>query len=393
MGLSSECPCCAEPWSYKKYPTSWTHIKFDDATRKPVWAEDHGIALDDLIIDSSGDYLYISCQNSSGTAVYPPFTYTRKITTSGANVLWSLSGTSTTDTAPRTNRLCMSSSNDLLNPSISHLSSPFIPNLLRQNSQANGSLMWSIVTYVDTTTGTGIHTNDLCVDSDGNIYTAATGTSSVFDSDMVAYDKNGNILWNYVSATSQPNFNSIGIATNSSNICLVGQDGSTSTMTRNIQFFDMTGTGTGTGTAAAPSPIWTAVHKGILRRCAFMSNGNVVVIGDPAVIGTAWSIRCFDNTGTNVWNATLPSGNPNFPTFNTAYCITVDDDDNVYIGHDTLTLTGTGGNRSNCRKFDKNGNLLWVFDWGFGGTNIPSTKGIAVDNQGFVYVAGGRVVF
>ncbi|MDO8528058.1 MAG: putative Ig domain-containing protein [Deltaproteobacteria bacterium] len=146
---------------------------------------------------------------------------------------------------------------------------------------------------------------------------------------------------------------------------------------------------------ACSNVAWTRTYNGsfngrdIGHGIAVDNNGNVYVTGSEEATELNYNIwvRKYDANGNTLWTRTY-NGSAN--STDEGRGIAVDNNGNVYVTGSEIVA----GQRSNVwvRKYDTNGNALWTETYNNPANSSDEGHGIAVDNNGNVYVAGDENV-
>ena len=228
-----------------------------------------------------------------------------------------------------------------------------------------GTMLWSM-----THAATGLeYASDIAVDSAGNAY--ATGYTSSgatgFDYLTVKYGPQGNVLWTkmYDSGYSDSAF---GATVDPWGGVYVAGHLSTGLL-YNCVIVKYDADGNVISTGSFPNAYCFDVKTD--------SAGNVYIAGSAA---NDFLVLKYDPELNLIWSKTYDSGNQEV-----GRGIDLDAAGNIYVTGETHP-SGTSDNDALTAAFDPAGNLLWtkVFDSGAG----DSSKGIAVDSAGDVYVTG-----
>jgi len=232
---------------------------------------------------------------------------------------------------------------------------------------SNGNIIWGKSLDLD---NGGINLNGedceaIAVDNNGNVYVAG----SIFGGDrllLIKYDSGGNKIWN--KSLLEYKSRAFGIdVDNNGNVYVTGASNLSGNFEDCLTMkFDSNG-----------NEIWK-VSRGIIsggRDVVADNNGNVYVTGFTS--GLDYLIIKYDSNGNEIWNTVYDAGG----NIDVAFGIDVDSNGNVYV-------TGKGSNDYDTVKFNSNGNKIWSksFDSVGGGTSLA--QGIDVDNNGNVYVTG-----
>ena len=220
----------------------------------------------------------------------------------------------------------------------------------------------------------------MTIDKNGNIYVTGqsmgSGNGTNYDYATIKYDKNGTQLWvaRYTSPDDGEN-TALAIAVdNAGNVYVTGESPDTDNRYDYATVkYDSNG-----------HELWVARYAGpgdSDEPCAILvdSSGNVYVTGTSQEnnigIDDCATVK-YDNTGRQLWVARYINGTP--------FAMALDKTGNVYIagcsnadGEDYLTI-----------KYDNNGNQLWVSSYDGMGNTGNIAHGLAVDGAGNVYVTG-----
>jgi len=220
----------------------------------------------------------------------------------------------------------------------------------------------------------------MMIDKNGNIYVtgqsmgSANGTN--YDYATIKYDKNGKQLWvaRYTSPDDGEN-SALAIAVdNAGNVYVTGESPDTDNRYDYATVkYDSNG-----------HELWVARYAGpgdSNEPCAILvdGSGNVYVTGTSQEnnigIDDCATVK-YDNTGRQLWVARYVNGMP--------FAMALDKTGNVYItgcsnadGEDYLTI-----------KYDNNGNQLWASSYDGMGNTGNIAHGLAVDGAGSVYITG-----
>ncbi len=133
-----------------------------------------------------------------------------------------------------------------------------------------------------------------------------------------------------------------------------------------------------------PEEVWNRVYdSGNLDEASGVAvdRAGYVYVAGYSFNGTDDDFRTikYDPDGNVVWNKVFDSGEAELP-----YGVAVDDVGNVYLAG--MSINGTGLGDISTIKYDPDGNVVWNKEYDSG--NDDEAHGVAVDNAGFVYVAG-----
>ncbi len=123
------------------------------------------------------------------------------------------------------------------------------------------------------------------------------------------------------------------------------------------------------------------------------SDGNLYITGNiqgafPGQVSSGYSdafVRKLDGNGNEVWTRQFGTSQPDG-----AAGIAIDQQGNIYIGGYTRGIfpgqVSAGGNDIFVRKYDNNGNVIWTRQ--FGTSYEDSASKLVVDNTGNIYFVG-----
>lgn len=338
--MDNDCPCCAPPCSMTISPTLYTHMKIRDDGSEIMWIANHGDGLNDIVFDAANSRLYISSLSATN---YIDDAYFRRIDPSDSSVVWSK----------------YSPFNEV-SAGLALLSGGDVVTCLRSNTSGNFRERWD-------PTGTSVWKrgsfsyNGVAADSADNLYFVDSGNIAT----VTRYPSNG-LTADWSTSFIDNEGTSLGVGTNGTQVCVVGDNG-TAPAGKSLRMLDASGVLS-----------WSKNDNDTLRGAAFLSSGNVVVVGKvtafPGSPSTSYTTYCYDSSGSLQWAVNHGAD---------VECVAVDASDNVYTGGSTY-------DHATVRKYDDAGTLLWSFDYLLG-RPIGQVNGIAVDNAGYVYLAGTRV--
>ncbi|MEM9659817.1 MAG: SBBP repeat-containing protein, partial [Planctomycetota bacterium] len=114
--------------------------------------------------------------------------------------------------------------------------------------------------------------------------------------------------------------------------------------------------------------------------------GNVYITGneaDESLSNSAIFVRKMDSDGALIWSTTIDTESQD-----DGEAIAIDSDGSVFVGGETLGAiaddSNLGGRDAFLQRYDADGNLLWSTQFGTEGAD--SLRGVAVDDQGRVFV-------
>jgi len=265
------------------------------------------------------------------------------------------------------------------------------------------------------------YSHSVTTDDSGNVYITGEfdGNSIIFGNDtlilagwqdifIAKYDENGNVLWAKSGKGGNSNSNSFSVATDASNnVYITGDFGGT------ITFGSISLTYAGYSDFflvkydSNGNVIWAKKAGGgnfDIGFCAATdANGDVYVTGlfasSSITFGSItltkvgiWNnmfLVKYDSNGNVLW-AKKPGQNYN----DYGSSVATDANGNAYVtGHFVSsiilgldTLTGNGGAEVFIAKYDANGNTIWAKS--AGGSKNDSGRGVTIDANGNIYVAG-----
>jgi uncharacterized delta-60 repeat protein len=227
--------------------------------------------------------------------------------------------------------------------------------------------------------------NDLAVDHNGNVYVTgwSQGKGTNADFATIKYDNNSNTQW-------VKRYNGAGN----------GEDQATAIAIDDYGNAYITGWSTGNGTDVDFTTIrydndgntkWVKRYNGPgnssdrATAIAVDDDGNVYVTGNSTGSGTSFDYTTikYDKDGNTKWVKRYngPGNSTDLPT-----AITVDDNGNVYV---TGGSQGSGTSFDYATiKYDDDGDLKWVNRYNGAVSSEDRANGLAVDNNGNVYVTG-----
>ena len=245
--------------------------------------------------------------------------------------------------------------------------------------------------------------SSLAIDSNDQIYAAgvtkftvpslspfSTGSGNGY---LVKYNAAGNALWTQPSEYDDGGIEAAaGVAVTSNGVYMAGGAAKISFNSSSDAFVARYGTnGTGPssvieGFAAAQSAATQMVadSAGNLYVTGIASASFVFDPNDPLQNGNAFVAK-YDSSGSQVWLKTLSSSGTDY-----SRGIAVDGQGNVYIAGETAGSlpgqTSAGGLDAFVAKYSSSGDRQWVQQFGVAGDD--SAQGIAVDSAGKIYLTG-----
>ena len=223
----------------------------------------------------------------------------------------------------------------------------------------------------------------IAVDNAGNVYVTGESldTDNRYDYATVKYDNNGHELW--VERYAGPG--------NSDEPCAILVDGSsniyvTGTSQENNIGIDDCATVKYDNTGRQ---LWVARYvNGMPFAMALDKTGNVYITGCSNADGEDYLTIKYDNNGNQLWASSYDGmGN----TGNIAHGLAVDGAGSVYItGQSPGSSNGINDDFATV-KYDSNGKELWAARYNGPANSDDEACGLAVDNNGNVYVAGSSV--
>jgi hypothetical protein len=348
-----KCTDCLPPFSYAtKFSRIWNVVKTPDSgavTGSLLACSVPAVVInaDDIALDPTKTYLYVSTRAGFGGSGGGTL---RRIKISD------MSNVSYNPSAGINETLAVASNGDvIIGPG-----NIFGASLLRLDS--SGGLIW--------TASPPTFLNGAAVGPAGGIYVCwsnVAGTGS--------YSSSGTFMWSKSHGTGSGATK--GITVNATQVCTVGAVGVAPSI-GTTRVFNLSGT-----------LQWTTSHGATVYATAFLSNGDIVTVGD---VSSGVTTRCYDSSGSPKWTANHTAS---------VQAVCVDQDDNVYTGG---YYVGDGGdvraaNGYTTRKYKKDGTLLWSSDYtmgnGYKTGNFGTQFGVlslAVDNAGFVYQGGNPIL-
>ncbi|HET6464675.1 MAG TPA: SBBP repeat-containing protein, partial [Nitrospiria bacterium] len=241
--------------------------------------------------------------------------------------------------------------------------------------------------------------NGIAVDGAGNVYVTgySRGSGSGYDYATIKYDSNGNQLWS-------ARYNGPGNSKDVANGLVLDSAGNVYVTGGSI------GSGTGEDYAtikynSSGTQVWAARYNGpgnnddVANVIVIDSTGNLYVTGSSIGSGTGedYATIKYNSSGTQVWAARY-NGPGNDDDVGNA--LDVDDSGNVYVagyskGSNTHYDDHYHGSVNDYDyatiKYDSNGNQSWVSRYDGPGNGDDIANGVAVDDDGNVYVTGSSL--
>jgi uncharacterized delta-60 repeat protein len=227
------------------------------------------------------------------------------------------------------------------------------------------------------------HASAIAVDNAGNVYVTGWSYSTSLDITTVKYDSSGVELW--VARHDGP-MNSwdyayaIAIDPGGS-IYVTGESAVSDTFCDYVTVkYDSSGVEQWVVTYDGPAHKWDIAYD-----VALDNTGNVYITGTSRGSGTTWDYATvkYDSSGVEQWVARY-DGPINYNDH--AHFIAVDNIGNVYV---TGSSFGVGDDYDYATlKYDASGIERWVARYNGSGYDFDLPNGLAVDNEGNVYVTG-----
>jgi hypothetical protein len=289
----------------------------------------------------SNVYVTGSSDNIDGLLDYVTIAYD-----SSGNELWVARYDSPIKSSDRAFAICVDSSSNVYVTGESHVSGPN-DDYATVKYDSMGNEIWARL-YGSSKRDVG---EAIAVDAQGNVYVTGTGGT-------VAYDSNGNLLWE---------------ESGTGNALAIGSFGNIFVTGSGIVAYDSQG-----------NALWT--DTGFIGRDIISdSYGNVYATGTNNDFGTGedYYTVAYDSLGHELWNARYdgPANSVDWP-----WAIALGSLGNVYVGGDSV---GIDTGRDFCTvAYDPNGNEMWVARSN-GPMNWHDTiRAIAVDSLDNIYVTG-----
>jgi hypothetical protein len=245
----------------------------------------------------------------------------------------------------------------------------------------------------------------VAVDADGYVYVTgnsagrqceqvvAGSTCAIYDYATIKYDANGNEVWvaRYSDLSGGSSWASALALDRSGNVYVTGsRQGSGLDDYLTVKY------------SAAGKELWVACHDGPASRrdsardIALDIWGNVYVTGsvtsdDGGASHADWATVKYDTNGNELWvrDYDSPRTADGIALTDEAYAIAVDGFGNAYVtGDGTFGDRGHFDSDSLTIKYDANGTRVWVACYNGPKSGGDSTRAIALDDKGNVYVVG-----
>jgi uncharacterized delta-60 repeat protein len=229
--------------------------------------------------------------------------------------------------------------------------------------------------------------SEIAVDTDGNVYVTGTsrGSNYAYDIATVKYDADGNELWvaRYDGPAGEVDEPYDMVLDGDGSVYITGESEGVGTETDYVTIkYDTDG-----------NELWVARHDGPAgsydgaKGIALTPDGRICVTGRSAYPGAYYDYHTimYDAEGDVLWTARY--GNSGY-VLDAAYDVAIHSNGDVLVTGRSRTGETWESNDFATVRYDRDGNELWVARYNGPGDNSDAPGWIAVDADGYAYVAG-----